>query len=206
MKHRGIFQKTVLLQGPILIVTAALIWCTSLPVRALQQNTESENTALLAGGCFWGIEELMRQLPGVKSTETGYTGGFTPNATYNLVKKGTSGHAEAVRIKFDPDKTSYEKILEYFFKIHDPTTLNRQGNDVGSQYRSAIFFLSDKQRKIAQNVLARVQKNGFWKKKVVTEIVPATQFFRAEEYHQKYLVKNPGGYTCHFERPVSFSK
>lgn len=162
--------------------------------------------ALLAGGCFWGVEDLMRKLPGVKETETGYTGGFLPNATYDKVKKGNSGHAEAVRIVFDPAKTSYEKILNYFFRIHDPTTLNRQGNDIGSQYRSAIFYLSDNQRKIAEKVRAKVDATGFWKGKVVTEIVPAGDFYRAEDFHQKYLEKNPGGYTCHYERPFIFGK
>lgn len=162
--------------------------------------------ALLAGGCFWGVEDLMRKLPGVKETETGYTGGFLPNATYDKVKKGNSGHAEAVRIVFDPAKTSYEKILNYFFRIHDPTTLNRQGNDIGSQYRSAIFYLSDNQRKIAEKVRAKVDATGFWKGKVVTEIVPAGEFYRAEDFHQKYLEKNPGGYTCHYERPFIFGK
>jgi methionine-S-sulfoxide reductase len=162
--------------------------------------------ALLAGGCFWGVEDLMRKLPGVKETETGYTGGFLPDATYDKVKKGNSGHAEAVRVVFDPAKTSYEKILNYFFRIHDPTTLNRQGNDIGSQYRSAIFYLSDNQRKVAEKVRAKVDETGFWKGKVVTEIVPAGDFYRAEDFHQKYLEKNPGGYTCHYERPFIFGK
>jgi methionine-S-sulfoxide reductase len=173
---------------------------------AVPASAVTMEVALLAGGCFWGVEDLMRKLPGVKETETGYTGGFVPNATYDKVKKGNSGHAEAVRIVFDPAKTSYEKILSYFFRIHDPTTLNRQGNDIGSQYRSAIFYLSDNQRKVAEKVRAKVDATGFWKGKVVTEIVPAGDFYRAEDFHQKYLEKNPGGYTCHYERPFVFGK
>lgn len=157
-------------------------------------------TATLAGGCFWGVEELIRALPGVIDTEVGYTGGNVPNATY----QNHEGHAEAIEIRFDPAKISYEKILEYFFKIHDPTTVNRQGNDVGTSYRSAIFVHNDEQRATAERVKARVDKSGAWKRPVVTEIVPAKKFWTAEAYHQDYLRKNPGGYTCHYERKISF--
>jgi methionine-S-sulfoxide reductase len=161
-------------------------------------------TAILAGGCFWGIEDLIRKQPGIIKTEVGYTGGVLHNPTYNEVKKGTTGHAEAIRIEFDPEVISYKSLLNYFFRIHDPTTLNRQGNDIGSQYRSAIFYTDDKQKQIAQDVKANVVKSGHWKNPVVTEITKAGPFFPAEDYHQNYLVKNPGGYTCHFERPFEF--
>lgn len=157
-------------------------------------------TALLAGGCFWGMEEILRQIPGVIETVAGYTGGNLPNPTYEKVKKGNTGHAEAVKITYDPTKISYEKLLDYFFRMHDPTTINRQGNDIGSQYRSTIFYNTEEERRIAEKVKERVDKSGKWKNPVVTQIVPATAFSPAEEYHQKYLMKNPGGYTCHYLR------
>ncbi len=157
---------------------------------------------MLAGGCFWGMEELLRQIPGVISTDVGYTGGKTAAPTYDDVHLGTTGHAESVRIVFDPHKLSYADLLEkWFFRMHDPTTLNRQGNDVGSQYRSAIFVTSPEQRKVAEEVKARVDKSGKWKRPIVTQIIDAGTFTRAEDYHQKYLEKNPGGYTCHYLRP-----
>ncbi|MEY4631789.1 MAG: hypothetical protein RIQ81_1909 [Pseudomonadota bacterium] len=171
---------------------------------AQREPLGSSEVAILSGGCFWGVEELMRKLPGVIETETGYTGGFLPGPDYDLVKKGKSGHAESVRIVFDPRKLSYGEIIKYFFRIHDPTTLNRQGNDVGTQYRSAIFYLSSGQKAVAENIRAMVDASGKWKGKVVTEILPAGEFYRAEEFHQKYLQKNPGGYTCHYERPFVF--
>jgi peptide methionine sulfoxide reductase msrA/msrB len=152
--------------------------------------------ATLAGGCFWGMEELLRKQPGVLDIEVGYTGGTVPNATY----KNHEGHAEAVQIRFDPARTSFEALLRFFFKMHDPTTLNRQGNDVGSSYRSAIFFHSEAQRLIAEKVKAEVDASGKWKKPLVTEITAAGPWWKAEEYHQDYLQKNPGGYTCHFVR------
>lgn len=157
-------------------------------------------TATLAGGCFWGMQDLLRKLPGVISTRVGYTGGTVKNATY----QNHEGHAEAVEIVFDPAKTSYEHILEFFFKMHDPTTLDRQGNDIGTSYRSAIFYHNDEQRRIAEEVKAKVDRSGAWKRPVVTQIVPAKEFWVAEEYHQDYLVKNPGGYTCHYVRNISF--
>ncbi len=167
-------------------------------------DSKKIETAILAGGCFWGVEELIRAQPGVTSTVVGYTGGVIPNPTYEIVKKGTSGHAESIEIQFDTSKTSYENILKYFFKIHDPTTVNQQGNDRGSQYRSAIFFLSPEQEKTAKKIKELVDASGAWKAPVVTEIVPATQFYPAESYHQDYLQKNPGGYTCHYERKINF--
>jgi peptide methionine sulfoxide reductase msrA/msrB len=156
--------------------------------------------ATLAGGCFWGMEEIVRQIPGVTSTRVGYTGGTTTQPTYPQVHAGDGGHAEAVEVVFDPTKISYEEILGYFFRMHDPTTRNRQGNDVGISYRSAIFYHSEEQRRTAEQVKQRVDGSGKWRAPVVTEIVAAGQFWPAEEYHQKYLQKNPGGYTCHYLR------
>jgi peptide methionine sulfoxide reductase msrA/msrB len=157
-------------------------------------------TATLAGGCFWGMEEILRKIPGVVSTRVGYTGGITANATYDDVHTGTTGHAEAVEIVFDPQQLSYEQLLGWFFRMHDPTTLNSQGNDRGTQYRSAIFYHSGAQRETAERVKKQVDASGKWKNPIVTEIVPAGPFWQAEEYHQKYLAKNPGGYTCHYIR------
>lgn len=153
--------------------------------------------AILAGGCFWGVEELIRHLPGVQSTVVGYTGGDIPNATYR--NHGT--HAEGIEITFDPSVLSYRKLLEYFFQIHDPTTKNRQGNDIGTSYRSAIFYLSPEQEAVAKQLIAEMEASGIWPGKIVTEIVPASDFWDAEEDHQNYLQKVPYGYTCHFERP-----
>ncbi len=159
-------------------------------------------TAILAGGCFWGVEDLFRKLPGVMKTEVGYTGGRTKNATYKDVKTGSTGHAEAIRIAYDPAATSYKALLEFFFQIHDPTTVDRQGNDVGSQYRSAIFYLDDEQKADAEAVIASVNASGKWPGKVATQVEPAGAWWTAEEYHQDYLVKYPDGYTCHFIRPA----
>ena len=158
--------------------------------------------AIFAGGCFWGVEDLFRKLPGVVGTDVGYTGGRTKNATYKDVKTGTTGHAEAIRITFDPAKISYRQLLEFLFQIHDPTTEGRQGNDIGSQYRSAIFYLDDEQQRDAAAVIAAVDASGKWPGKVVTQVEPAGEWWTAEEYHQDYLVKYPDGYTCHFIRPT----
>jgi peptide methionine sulfoxide reductase msrA/msrB len=162
--------------------------------------TPTQETATLAGGCFWGMEELIREIDGVADTEVGYTGGSAPNATYEDVKTGRSGHAESVQITFDPQVVSYEEILGWFFRMHDPTTLNRQGNDRGTQYRSAIFYHSPEQKAAAERVKRQVDASGKWKKPVVTEIVPADHFWPAEDYHQDYLQKHPDGYTCHWIR------
>ena len=156
--------------------------------------------ATLAGGCFWGVEELLRQQPGVLRTTVGYTGGQTPKPTYEQVKTGTTGHAEAIEIEFDPAKTTYEAILRFFFTMHDPTTVNRQGNDIGTQYRSAIFYHGSDQRRVAEKVRDTVEKSGAWKKRVATEVIAAPEFFTAEDYHQDYLQKHPNGYTCHWVR------
>ncbi len=153
--------------------------------------------AILAGGCFWGLEELIRNQQGVISTVVGYTGGDVPNATYR--NHGT--HAEAIEIVFDPSILSYRKLLEYFFQIHNPTTRNRQGNDIGTSYRSAIFYLSEIQKETAEKLIAEMNASGIWPGQIVTEVVPAADFWNAEEDHQNYLQKYPYGYTCHFERP-----
>ena len=157
--------------------------------------------ALLAGGCFWGMQDLIRKVPGVIRTRVGYTGGTLDNPTYKDVKTGTTGHAEAIEIVFDPARVSYRKLLEWFFQIHDPTTRNRQGNDIGSQYRSAIFFTDASQKDVAEAVIAAVEASGRWPGPVVTQLVPATAFYEAEDYHQDYLEKTPNGYTCHYARP-----
>ena len=175
-----------------------------LPLFEKDKKKEDKAVATFAGGCFWGVEELIRKLPGVLKTEVGYSGGKIDSPNYNIVKTGASGHAESIQVEFDPKKISYEDLLLFFFKIHDPTTLNQQGNDIGTQYRSVIFYHDDEQRKIAQQVKERVDNSGAWKKPVVTAIEPYKKFYSAETYHQDYLQKNPGGYTCHFERKISF--
>jgi peptide-methionine (S)-S-oxide reductase len=159
-------------------------------------TTQSE-TAILAGGCFWGMQDLIRRMPGVLSTRVGYSGGDVPNATYR--NHGT--HAEAIEIEFNPAVISYRQILEFFFQIHDPSTANRQGNDVGLSYRSAIFYRNEDQRDIAEDTVADVDASGLWPGKAVTEIAPAGPFWQAEPEHQDYLEKVPNGYTCHFIRP-----
>lgn len=159
--------------------------------------TRSTETALLAGGCFWGMQELIRLQPGVLSTRVGYSGGDVENATYR--NHGT--HAEAIEIVFDPAQTSFREILEFFFQIHDPTTIDRQGNDLGASYRSAIFYASDEQLRIAEDTIADVEASGLWPGKVVTELAPAGPFWQAEPEHQDYLQNYPTGYTCHFVRP-----
>ena len=153
--------------------------------------------AILAGGCFWGVEELVRNLPGVTETVVGYTGGDVPNATYR--NHGT--HAEAIEITFKPDILSYRKLLEFFFQIHDPTTRNRQGNDIGTSYRSAIFYTSEEQKQTATALIAEMTASHIWPGQIVTQVVPASAFWVAEEAHQDYLQKYPHGYTCHYIRP-----
>ena len=153
--------------------------------------------AILAGGCFWGAQDLIRKLPGVISTRVGYTGGDVPNATY----RNHHGHAEAVEIIFDPEQISLRDLLEFFFQVHDPSTRNRQGNDIGMSYRSAIFYLDDEQRRVAEDTIADVDASGLWPGKVVTEVTPAGPFWEAEPEHQDYLQKYPDGYTCHYVRP-----
>lgn len=177
---------------PILLI----ILLTHSPVNA--------DIAYLGGGCFWGVQDLLRKYPGVIHTEVGYMGGEENTATYEIVKTGKTEFAETVKVEFDPKKLSYEKLLLYFFKIHDPTTLNQQGNDKGRQYRSVIFYINEKQRVTAQDTIARVNKSKAWKKPILTEVAPSSKWIKAEEYHQDYLVKNPAGYTCHYERKIEF--
>jgi peptide-methionine (S)-S-oxide reductase len=157
----------------------------------------STEIAVLAGGCFWGMQDLIRKLPGVVSTRVGYSGGEVPNATYR--NHGT--HAEAIEIAFDPDRTSFRALLEFFFQIHDPTTRDRQGNDVGVSYRSAIFYADTDQKAVAQDTIADVEASGLWPSEIVTELAPLGDFWEAEPEHQDYLERIPHGYTCHFVRP-----
>lgn len=161
-----------------------------------------QQTAYLAGGCFWGMEELARAIPGVLATEVGYTGGDVQNATYER----HNGHAEALKVVFDPNQLTYRHLLFEFFRMHNPTTKNRQGNDIGTSYRSAIFYLNEEQKHTAEAVIKTVDASGEWEAKVVTEVVPFREFWRAEEYHQKYLVKHPHGYTCHYIRRLKLGE
>ena len=160
-------------------------------------RTPGTETAVLAGGCFWGMEDLFRKQPGVRATRVGYTGGENDHATY----RNHPGHAEAVEIVFDPTETTYRDILAYFFQVHDPSTLNRQGNDIGSSYRSAIFPLTPEQERVARDTIADVDASGLWPGKAVTTIEQPGDFWEAEPEHQDYLIENPNGYTCHFARP-----
>lgn len=171
---------------------------------APKQAIAKLETATFAAGCFWGTEEFFRKMPGVVETKVGYTGGKTEHPTYEQTSAGNSGHAESVEIRFDPARVTYEHLLDQFFKIHDPTTKNRQGNDEGTQYRSAIFTHGPEQAKEAVAFKAKVEKSGAWKAPVSTEIAPAPAFWPAEDYHQKYLVKHPGGYDNHYLRNLSF--
>lgn len=159
--------------------------------------TQLNERAVFAGGCFWGMQDLLRRYPGVISTRVGYTGGHVPNATY----RNHEGHAEAIEIIFDPNQITYRRLLEFFFQIHDPTTLNRQGNDIGTSYRSAIFYTADEQKQVAEEAIADVNASGLWPGTVKTEVVPAGEFWQAEPEHQDYLERIPNEYTCHFIRP-----
>ena len=183
-------------------INASTNLAAALPaVPPVPQPAPGLETIYLAGGCFWGMEEILRKIPGVRETQSGYTGGWLPNPKYDDTHDSKSGHAESVKVVFDPKTLSLEELLEkWFFRMHDPTTLNRQGNDVGSQYRSAIFTFNETQKTTAETVKARVNASGKWRRPVVTEIATASIWYSAEGYHQKYLVKNPGGYTCHFMR------
>lgn len=176
----------------------------SLGIHAEVKPTPKTETAIFAAGCFWGVEEFYRKVPGVLQTQVGYTGGTTNNPKYEEMHDGRTGHAESIEIVFNPGVVSYTQLMDKFYKFHDPTTLNKQGNDRGNQYRSAIFYNSDKQKKEAIEFKAKVEKSKAWKDPVVTEIMPAKKFWPAETYHQKYLVKNPGGYDNHYVRQISF--
>lgn len=163
----------------------------------MMENTKNTERTILAGGCFWGLQELFRKLEGVTETRVGYTGGDIPNATY----RNHSTHAEGIEIIFDPGKITYRRLLEFFFQIHDPTTINRQGNDIGSSYRSAIYYVNEEQKKEALRTIADVESSGRWPGKIVTKVEPAGDFWEAEPEHQDYLQRIPEGYTCHFPRP-----
>lgn len=193
------------------LIRLFLILATLLPAANHAQAkgaamTETKQTAYLAGGCFWGMEELVRQIPGVLDTEVGYTGGDTPHATYEQVRTGATGHAESLKIVFDPGKLTYRHLLFEFFRMHNPTTRNQQGNDIGTQYRSAIFYVGEEQKRTAEEVIRTVESSGEWQARIVTEVAPFREFYRAEEYHQKYLVKHPRGYTCHYIRRMDLGE
>lgn len=158
-------------------------------------------TAILAGGCFWGMQDLIRKMPGVKDTTVGYCGGDSANPGYKDVCTGKTGHAESIKIDFDPETISFRQLLEFFFQIHDPTSLNRQGNDIGTQYRSAIFTLSKEQQITARDLISELEQGDIYPSEIITEVIPAGDFYPAEENHQDYLEKFPDGYTCHFIRP-----
>lgn len=191
---------------PTLLLLLALFAADTQAESKGDTMTDTAQTAYLSGGCFWGMEELVRLIPGVLDTEVGYTGGGTPNATYDIVKTGRSGHAESLKVVFDPKRLTYRHLLFEFFRMHNPTTRNRQGNDIGTQYRSAIFYLNDEQKSTAVDVIETVDASGDWNAKVVTEVVPFKDFWRAEDYHQKYLVRQPHGYTCHYMRRMNLGE
>lgn len=189
----------------------ALFWPLAVVIASQQKasKTQGEKVAnsakiesiVFGGGCFWGMEDILRKIPGVISTEVGYAGGQIDKPTYSLVSSGTTGHAEVVKVEFDATKVSFKELLDFFFRMHDPTTLNQQGNDKGTQYRSLILFNSEEQKAEVQKKIEEVNASKKWKNPVVTEVKSFTKFFPAEDYHQDYLVKNPEGYTCHFLRP-----
>jgi len=197
--------KAILAAMPILAMSFVALAAFAIPPKPTTDNPKNSNKldpnlktekAILAGGCFWGMEDLFRKQPGVISTRCGYTGGDVKNATYR--NHGT--HAEAIEVIYDPTKTNYRKMLEFFFQIHDPTTKNRQGNDIGMSYRSAIYYVNEEQKKIALDTIEDVNASGIWPGKVVTEVEPEGDFWEAEPEHQDYLVRNPNGYTCHYPR------
>jgi peptide methionine sulfoxide reductase msrA/msrB len=202
LASRGYAEYAALFQGAAAAPAVALNNSCLAPESGEQPGCRTTlETAILAGGCFWGMEDILRKIPGVLETEAVYTGGSTASPDYEQVHSGTTGHAEAVRIVFDPTQLAYADLLEHwFFRMHDPTTRNRQGNDIGTQYRSAIFFTSPEQKKTAEEVIRRVDESKKWRAPIVTELSAAGSFTRAEEYHQRYLEKNPGGYTCHYLR------
>jgi methionine-S-sulfoxide reductase len=187
----------------ISLLTSFFLGTTPMAAEEQKERPVVLETATLAAGCFWGSEEFFRKVPGVYETRVGYTGG-SKRSTYEEVSSGVTGHAEAVEIAFDPAKISYEEILTLFFKFHDPTTKNRQGNDVGTQYRSAIFVHGEAQAKTAKGLIAKIEQSGAWKRPLSTQVAKASAFYAAEDYHQKYLVKNPGGYDNHYLRDLDF--
>jgi methionine-S-sulfoxide reductase len=186
--------------GPGLATLMLVVGSLTVPLGLAASAEPKKETAIFAGGCFWGMENIIREIPGVLSTEVGYTGGRFPNPTYQQVCTGLTGHAEAVQIIYDPDTVSYETLVDYFFRMHDPTTPNRQHNDVGTQYRSAVFYTTDEQKEIAVKTIALLTQQGKFSRPIVTQVARAGVFYPAEDYHQDYLVKNPSGYNCHVLR------
>jgi methionine-S-sulfoxide reductase len=186
------------------IFCSFLISSDNVFAESLKNTQVQTETAVLAGGCFWGMQNVLRKVPGVIGSRVGYTGGDALNPTYEQSSSGKTGHAESIEVKFDPKKLSYEQLLKVFFRMHNPTTVDRQGNDVGSQYRSEIFYLNDSQKNIALHVKELVEKSGKWGKPIATRIDPAKTFYPAEEYHQDYLVKHPDGYNDHYLRDFNF--
>jgi methionine-S-sulfoxide reductase len=169
-------------------------------MKIMNKKSEIIEIALFGGGCFWGVQEIIRKIEGVFKTEVGYAGGDFPNPTYEDVKEGTTGHAEVLRVEFIPRLISYGALLDYFFRLHNPTQANAQGHDIGSQYRSVIFYFNEEQKNEAEKAKKRAEESGRWNEKIVTKIVEADKFWSAEEYHQDYIKKNPNGYTCHYLR------
>jgi methionine-S-sulfoxide reductase len=186
---------------PMALLLVFHVGCNALFAEGRSANFEK---ATFAAGCFWGTEEFFRKIPGVIETRAGYTGGMTPNPKYDEMHDGHTGHAESVEILFDPTKVTYQYLLDQFFKMHDPTTPNQQGNDVGSQYRSAIFYHSEKQKAEADAFMTKVNRSHAWPIPLITQLAPAKTFWKAEEYHQKYLMKHPGGYDNHYLRKITF--
>ncbi len=157
---------------------------------------------VLGAGCFWGVEKLFQQLEGVSKTSVGYTGGEAENPSYKEVCTGTTGHIEVIRVQYDPQKITFKEVLKYFFEIHDPTQVDGQHNDIGTQYLSAIFYSSEEQKEIAENLISEIEEKKIFDKALATQLLPLDVYWKAEEYHQDYLIKNPGGYMCHFRRPI----
>ena len=186
--------------GPSLLAVSLAVGSMAIPLGLAAAAEPKKETAIFAGGCFWGMEHILREIPGVLTTEVGYTGGKFPNPTYQQICTGLTGHAEAVKITYDPEVVSYETLIDYFFRMHDPTTPNRQHNDIGTQYRSAIFTTSDEQQEIAEKSIAFLTEQKKFARPIVTQIEKASVFYPAEGYHQDYLVKNPAGYNCHVLR------
>ena len=177
-----------------------------IPNLVYSNKRDAMETVYLAGGCYWGLEDLIRNIPGVEKTQVGFTGGLVKNVSYKEVSNGNTGHAESIKVIFDNERLSLDNLLFEFFSMHNPTTVNQQGNDIGSQYRSAIFYSNQNQKEISNKVIDIVNQSKKWDSPVVTGVVPFTEFYPAEDSHQKYLIKNPGGYSCHFDRKFDFTK
>tara|TARA_B100000795_G_scaffold118453_1_gene88119 strand:- start:1239 stop:1814 length:576 start_codon:yes stop_codon:yes gene_type:complete len=177
-----------------------------IPNLVYSNKRDAMETVYLAGGCYWGLEDLIRNIPGVEKTQVGFTGGLVKNVSYKEVSNGNTGHAESIKVIFDNERLTLDNLLFEFFSMHNPTTVNQQGNDIGSQYRSAIFYSNQNQKEISNKVIDIVNQSKKWDSPVVTGVVPFTEFYPAEDSHQKYLIKNPGGYSCHFDRKFDFTK